>query len=422
MSGAEQVHRRLEDLYELSQVLATFDTVEKTFDSTLAIAARSLPLRSAVLTETEGSDAKTYGWPSESQAAVVAAGLDERFIVLPLVVAQRPPFGALQLEGERPFDQADLIFSNAVATQLAIALARERRWRRDITRREHAEQERTVAEERRILADASRVAAEKDRVIAERSSDKYEALASENARLLKEAQQAVRVREQVLAVVSHDLKSPLGAILMTTDALAKKAALPEPVARIQRAAKRMLRLIDDLLDFASIEAGHLAIRRRAQSPGQILQETLAGFESIARDAELHLTVEIDPDLPDAHCDRDRILQVLSNLVGNATKATVAGGRLTLKVQARDGELLFSVSDSGPGISAEDAEHLFERYWRGGEVEYKGTGLGLAIARGIVNAHGGRIWVESELGRGATFLFTVPVVDATALFVLPSKGT
>ncbi|HJX63449.1 MAG TPA: HAMP domain-containing sensor histidine kinase, partial [Polyangia bacterium] len=177
-------------------------------------------------------------------------------------------------------------------------------------------------------------------------------------------------------------------------------------------------LIEDLLDFASIEVGRLALKRQPQDPGSIIQETLASFEGIAQDKELQLTADADPHLPKVHCDRDRILQVLSNLVGNATKATAEGGHITLRVEARGHELLFAVSDNGPGISEEDVKHLFERYWRSGEAEYKGTGLGLAIARGIVNAHGGRIWVESELGHGATFLFTIPVADVTLLFTVP----
>ena len=99
------------------------------------------------------------------------------------------------------------------------------------------------------------------------------------------------------------------------------------------------------------------------------------------------------------------------MIGNATKATAEGGAVTLRVKARGPDLLFAVSDNGPGISEEDIKHLFERYWRSGEAEYKGTGLGLAIARGIVGAHGGRIWAESKLGRGATFSFTIPAADA-----------
>jgi signal transduction histidine kinase len=421
----EQAHRRMEDLYEISKLFASFEDVEQTFVPALDIATRTLPLRSAILMEAEEGGSKINVWPSagrdsERMRAVeehvkaayadlvavpsgettVAGPSGNGFVILPLVVADRPPFGALQLEGADPLDKTDLVFVSAIANQLAIALDRDRAWRRDITLREHAEERRTDAEI---------------------SSDKYAALAVENARLYEEARQAVRVREQILAIVSHDLRNPLSAILMTTGALAKKGALPAAVGRIRRSAERMRRLIEDLLDFASIEAGRLAIKRQPQDPGSILREALATFEGVAQDKGLELTVDLEPNLPKVYCDRDRILQVLSNLVGNATKATAEGGHISLRIQPLGQELLFIVSDDGPGIGAEDLEHLFERYWRSDEVEYRGTGLGLAIARGIVTAHGGRIWAESELGRGAKLFFTVPAADETLLFTAPEKG-
>jgi signal transduction histidine kinase len=449
----DQAHRRLADLYDISKVFATFEDVAQPFDPALGIIARTLPLRSAVLIETHDGHTKMIVWTSEGQSAeqmtvarrhaeqayqyltgsasTETQGLSEqagitalprsaqlerdlpnRFIVIPLVVARRAPFGALQLEGARPLDKTDLIFVNAIANQLAIALDRERAWRRDITRREHAEEGRTYAEARGATAD-------RDRIIAESSSDKYEALARENAHLYEQAQRAVRVREQILAIVSHDLKNPLGAILITADALAKKGALPHAVGRIQRASHRMLRLIDDLLDFASIEAGQLALKRQPQDAGSLIRETLVSFEGVAEDKNLQLTADVAPDLPKIYCDRDRILQVLSNLVGNATKVTPTGGHITLRAEVGENELLFTVLDNGPGILEEELKHLFERYWRSGEVEYRGTGLGLAIARGIIVAHGGRIWAESEFGRGATFFFTVPAADLTPLFAVPA---
>lgn len=453
-AGLEQAHRRMDDLYEISKLFASFENVEQTFAPVLAIAARTLPLRSAILMEAEGGGSKMLVWPSEGQdpeqmrvvkqrvAAAYAyfagaastesldlsqqtlrqadteGNLAKRFIVIPLVVAHHPPFGALQLEAAQPLDKTDLIFVNAIANQLAIALNRDRAWQRDIRRREHAEERRTHAEERRTDAEAKGATADQGRIIAESSSDKYEALAAENARLYEQAQRAVSVREQILAMVSHDLRNPLGVILQTTAALAKKGDLPPAFGRIQRASERMMRLIEDLLDFASIEAGGLAVRRQPHDPGSMIQDTLASFEGVAQEKGLQLTVDVEPHLPKVYCDRDRILQVFSNLVGNATKATPEGGHITMRVESRKHEVLFTVSDNGPGISEEDLKHLFERYWRSGEAEYTGTGLGLAIARGIVSAHGGLIWAESEIGRGATFLFTVPVADVTSLFAVP----
>jgi signal transduction histidine kinase len=171
----------------------------------------------------------------------------------------------------------------------------------------------------------------------------------------------------------------------------------------------MLRLIEDLLDFASIEAERLAITCLPHEPGKLIDETLASFEGAAEEKRLSLTAEVPADLPTVYCDRDRILQVLSNLVGNATKASASGSHIELRVESRGSELLFSVTDSGPGIREEDVTHIFDRYWRGTDAHYAGSGLGLAIARGIVAAHGGRIWAESAFGHGATFRFTVPIV-------------
>src|ERR1700690_2558929 len=383
----DRTHRRLQDLYEISKIFASCEALEQPFDPALTIVSRTLPLRSAILIETDAGRSEMVLWKSEGQSArqtaaakrhaqeayryligmPAAAALeltqhegntllprpvdsdgekDDRFIVIPLVVAQRPPFGALQFEGVQPLDKTDLVFVNAIANQLAIALDRERAWQRDIARRTHAEERRThaeegrtAAEERRTHAEEGRTAAEakgatamRDRIEAESASDRYEALAAENARLYQEARQAVRAREQILAVVSHDLKNPLGAILMTADALAKRGipderrrGLPQAVGRIHRAAERMLRLIEDLLDFASIEAGRLAIKRGPQDPGRMIQETLASFEGVAEAKGLFLTADIEPHLPQVYCDRDRILQVFSNLVGNATKATAEGG-------------------------------------------------------------------------------------------------
>jgi signal transduction histidine kinase len=464
MSVLDQTHRRLEQLYEISKLFARFENVEQTFYPALEIAMRTLPLRTAILMEARAGGSEMIVWPFDDQSledmraakqnvekaytylvgatSTEATALPQtptteesharRFIVIPLVVAHRPAFGALQVEGVGTLDKPDLIFVNAIANQLAIALDRDRAWQRDITRREHAEKERTEAEEGRTEAEEGRTDAEqgrtyaeargatseRGRISAERSSEKYEALASENSELYKEAQRAVRVREQLLAIVSHDLRGPLGTILLTTEVLAASGEHQKAIGRIQRAAKGMLRLIEDLLDFASIEAGSLSIKRQPQDPGPVIQETLASFEGVAQAKGLELTAAVEPHLPKVFCDSERILQVLANLVGNAIKVTAKGGHITLRVEPGGHEVLFSVSDNGPGISEEDLKHLFERYWRSGKAEYKGTGLGLAIASGIVSAHGGRIWAESELARGATFRFTIPTADLTALFAAP----
>ncbi|MCP3168685.1 GAF domain-containing sensor histidine kinase [Myxococcus qinghaiensis] len=457
----EQAYRRLDHLYEISKLFASFESVTESFDPALGIVAKSLPLRSAILIQTENGQSRMIVWPSELQdserlravkehaeasyAYLVGAksteslGLSEqpgktllppqeqlegdeekRFIVIPLVVAQHSLFGALQLEGAFSLEKKDLVFVNAIANQLAIALERDRAWRKDITRREDAEEERARAEARGAVAD-------RGRLVAESSSEKYEALARENAQLYKQAQVAVKEREQILRVVSHDLKSPLSTILMTTGALAPPGAggrrrtelpVPKGIERIQRAAERMMRLIEDLLDFASIERGHLSIKRQPNDAASLVNETLASFERVAQEQRLKMTAEVEPSLPPIYCDKDRILQVLSNLVGNATKITAEGGSITLTVEARARECVFTVTDTGPGIRREDLKHLFDRYWRSDEARYEGLGLGLAISSGIIDEHGGRIWVESERGHGATFRFTVPLVGDAGTVATP----
>ncbi len=436
-----RAHRRLELLYEISKLFAGFANVEESFEPAMRIASQALPLRSVVLLEAGGGHNRMLVWPrvgldpgqlaaarsyaesvyayliGKSSTAPLAlheqeggsaaprpegtdASAARRYIVLPLVVARQPVFGVLQLETALPGNKEDVSFVNAIANQLAIALDRDRAWQRNVQRREHAE--------------ARGASSEQGRVVAESERERYETLAAENARLYQQAQQAVAVREQILAVVSHDLKNPLSTILLASRARVRwegsqepRAALPQSAFRMQRAAERMNRLIGDLLDFASIEAGRLSVARQPEAPGAILNETVSSFEGTAQAKGVQLRADADPQLPMALCDRGRILQVLSNLVGNALSVTAEGGQVRLLAEARDREILFAVMDTGTGLSGEDLEHLFERYWRSGEARYKGTGLGLAIAQGIIAAHQGRIWAESELGRGSTFYFTLP---------------
>ncbi|MBA3538621.1 MAG: GAF domain-containing protein [Deltaproteobacteria bacterium] len=232
------------------------------------------------------------------------------------------------------------------------------------------------------------------------------ALAIEHARLYERARQAVRLRDQTLAIVSHDLRSPLNTIVLAASLLGDGQAASPTLVKIQNAADRMDQLIDDLLDFASIESGQLAIAILPHEVTAILGESAASVEAIAHAAHVTLLVMMPPERAVILCDRLRILQVLGNLLGNAVKICRSGDRISLAAEVRGHEVVFSVADTGPGISLDNQQHLFERHWRSADASYKGTGLGLTIARGIVETHGGRIWVASELGHGATFSFTV----------------
>lgn len=243
------------------------------------------------------------------------------------------------------------------------------------------------------------------------------ASAIEHARLYEHARQAVALREQTLAIVSHDLRSPLSTIAMAASILgddetmhANPRSRAMAVEKIENAVTRMDRMVGDLLDFASIEAGRLSITARPHPVEPILTEAIAGFDATAARQGSALVALPQPDLPPIVCDRDRILQVLANLIGNALKSLATGGWVELRAKLDDRDVVFSVSDTGPGISHVHQARLFERYWRSPDAGYKGTGLGLAIARGIVEAHSGRLWVDSEPGHGATFYFTVPRAD------------
>jgi signal transduction histidine kinase/putative methionine-R-sulfoxide reductase with GAF domain len=238
--------------------------------------------------------------------------------------------------------------------------------------------------------------------------------AQERQRLLEQAQQAVDDRDHLLAVVSHELGNPLNTITMATGILRDGGAAPEigqkSIASITRAAERMKRMIRDLLDVSSIQAGRLAIDARPLDARSLVEEAVESFLPDATERGLTVTLEVEDELPMIRADRDRLFQGLANLVSNALKVTTSGGVVVAARRRSEKEVVFSVRDTGPGIPAELQDRLFEPYWRGHST-YKGTGLGLAIARGIVEAQAGRMWVESQVGIGTTFFFTVPTADA-----------
>lgn len=239
------------------------------------------------------------------------------------------------------------------------------------------------------------------------------ALALDNAALYRQARRALAGRDHVLAVVSHDLRTPAAAIAMCARALlehppeapAERRAL---CATILESSDWMHRLIQDLLDAASIDAGRLAVDPQPQPLAPMVSAVTALFRERAHSAGVALDAALPNDLPLALADHARVVQLLGNLVGNALRFTPAGGAVTLGASAGPGGVTVSVRDTGTGIAPEHLPHIFDRFWRAEERGVaRGAGLGLAIAKGIVDAHQGRIWVESAVGRGSTFFVLLP---------------
>jgi PAS domain S-box-containing protein len=262
-----------------------------------------------------------------------------------------------------------------------------------------------TAEGRRLDADDLSMGEE----LARRAS-----LAVENARLYHAAQQATRARDEMLGVVAHDLRNPLGTISMAAELLLEITAdTPGSLGRrqvdiIRRSAGRMNRLIEDLLDVRRIEGGQLGVEPRPVQVRALIDEALEALRPLAAASALELELELPSDLPRVLADPARIQQVLSNLVGNAIKFTPAGGRICISGWRVSGEVCLSVVDTGPGIPSDQLPHIFGRFWQGGRADRRGVGLGLAIAKGLVEAHGGRIWAESRVGHGSSFFFTLPI--------------
>ncbi|MFI5241495.1 MAG: ATP-binding protein [Gemmatimonadales bacterium] len=237
------------------------------------------------------------------------------------------------------------------------------------------------------------------------------ALAIDNARLYRDAQRATRARDDVLGVVSHDLRNPLSAISMCSRVLidtppAGDEGRRELAVTINDAAAWMSRMIQDLLDVSAIEAGALSIVREDRSLAPILSRAVEMFERAAAERGIALTASLEAIDARVRVDADRIAQALANLIGNAVKFTPPGGRVAVTASARDGDVEISVEDTGRGIEEENLPHVFDRFWHSHGAE-AGAGLGLAIAKGIIEAHGGRIAVTSIPGEGTRFSFTLP---------------
>jgi signal transduction histidine kinase len=229
------------------------------------------------------------------------------------------------------------------------------------------------------------------------------------------ADEAQTSRDDFLAMVSHDLRSLLGGIALRAAALARLPATEDPTGKvgrnaeiIQRFSARMNRLIGDLLDAASIEAGKLSVDPQRHDVVRLCRDSMEAFQLAASAQGIQFTCESGADSLVAEFDHERILQVLTNLVGNALKFTGKGGRIALRVERRANDVCFAVADTGEGIPSDRLEKIFDRFFQSHGNDRRGLGLGLFIAKSLVEAHGGRIWAESAVGRGSTFFFTLPL--------------
>lgn len=240
--------------------------------------------------------------------------------------------------------------------------------------------------------------------------------AEEEQRLLyQNAQKANRAREEILGVVSHDLQNPVSAIAMCAQALenlpdGNETTRKELASAIREATRWMKRMISDLLDVSSIEAGKLSMTFQPADVEFIVQSAIAMTEAMAQERSIAVTAEPLFNLPQIYADAERIGQSLVNLISNAIKFSSFGSTVTVCAATEDNHVVFSVTDSGSGIPEQNLPHIFNRYWQSRQAARRpGAGLGLAIVKGIAEAHGGQVWVESAVGKGSTFYFSIPCV-------------
>ena len=229
------------------------------------------------------------------------------------------------------------------------------------------------------------------------------------------AEEAVRARDEVLRIVAHDIGNSLSG--MKIHALVLERTLPGGddfaearghAGAIRQLTAQMDRLRQDLLDVAAIEAGRLSVEPVEIDPGEVLAEAVDALAGVAAERGVAMGMRAEPGLPRVFADRERVLQVLANLAGNAVKFTPPGGRVDLSAKRDGDEVRIAVADTGAGIAAADLPYVFDRFWQARSTRRAGAGLGLAIAKGIVEAHGGAISAASEPGRGSTFAFTLPI--------------
>jgi len=345
------------------------------------------------------------------------------------------------LRVERAKTDAELAGTSKAIQEVAMALVSEARHKADSILNDAREREDLKTTDDRSVHDLSRERAREDAVL-ERERDGADAVARDErerrqlalASLLaferedtdlrleterERADQALTSREDFMAMVSHDLRSLLGGIALSAELLRDVGMTDEPLVkvktcaeRIQRFTARMNRLVGDLMDVTSIEAGKLSLVGVRRAASSLLRDALEAFEPAALAHGIQLRCEAQADPGVVEVDHERILQVLTNLVGNALKFTPRGGVIVIRAERRDEDVCFSVTDTGVGIPADLLEKIFGRYFQTRDGDRRGLGLGLFISKSIVEAHGGTIWAESTPGQGSAFFFTVPAPATT----------
>lgn len=238
---------------------------------------------------------------------------------------------------------------------------------------------------------------------------------TDRKKLEAERNDAMCAREEILGIVAHDLKNPLSAILLNIQLAshvlgqAWNPVIQKWVKGITNSAEQMNHLIHDLLTSKKIEAGNFVIEKQTCTVANIVSDAVELMGPIAERRSLQLEINLPQEPLRILCDRARTLQVFSNLIGNAIKFSCAEGKIGIQAQVSKDEVEFHVWDTGAGISAENLPHIFDRYWQAKKTSLTGTGLGLYIVKTIIEAHGGKVWATSELGKGSHFYFTLPIL-------------
>lgn len=235
---------------------------------------------------------------------------------------------------------------------------------------------------------------------------------------ISEHKKAVQLREEMMGIVSHDLKNPLASIVLNNQLLQRVATNNENSERvtkfseaIRRSAIQMERLISDLLNFAKIESGTLEVEIKRYPAIQFIEDAMKAVQHHILEKQVDVQLAIATPIPFINYDLVRMTQVFYNILGNAIKFSNHGAAIEVALKTTPQELVFSVHDNGPGIPISDIKFVFEKFWQAKETAKLGCGLGLFIAKAVVLAHGGRIWAESEVGHGTTFFFTLPAAQA-----------